>query len=129
MTIPRNLACKDGLVYVPKHSRRTCCQSRYEWPYMHHKVIFSRLFGYQTSDIGGGQKSVFPSFLADFSARLVRSVYIPNSKFSRKLIPLLAHSLFMASLRKSAEALTTAISCTRKSTYKMYLSSCNTKIR
>ena len=22
MTIPRNLACKDGLVYVPKHSRR-----------------------------------------------------------------------------------------------------------
>ena len=40
MTIPRNLACKDGLVYVPKHSRRTCCQSRYERPYMHHKVIF-----------------------------------------------------------------------------------------
>ena len=23
MTISRNLACKDGLVYVPKHSRRT----------------------------------------------------------------------------------------------------------
>ena len=40
MTIPRNLACKDGLVDVTKHSRRTCCQSRYERPYMHHKVIF-----------------------------------------------------------------------------------------
>ena len=39
MTIPRNLACKDGLVYVPKHSRRTCCQCRYEQLYMHHKVI------------------------------------------------------------------------------------------
>ena len=23
ITIPRNLACKDGLVYVPKHSHRT----------------------------------------------------------------------------------------------------------
>ena len=42
MTIPRNLACKDGLVYVPKHLRRTCCQSRYEQPYMHHKVIFEK---------------------------------------------------------------------------------------
>ena len=42
MTIPRNLACKYGLVYVPKHSRRTCCQSRYERPYMHHKVIFEK---------------------------------------------------------------------------------------
>ena len=30
MNIPRNLACKDDLVYVPKHSHRTCCQSRYE---------------------------------------------------------------------------------------------------
>ena len=40
MTIPRNLACKDGLVYVPKYSHRTCCQSRYERPYMHRKVIF-----------------------------------------------------------------------------------------
>ena len=36
MTIPRNLACKDGLVYVPKHTRKTCCQSRYERPYMRH---------------------------------------------------------------------------------------------
>ena len=33
-------ACKDGLVYVPKHSHRTCSQSRYERPYMHHNVIF-----------------------------------------------------------------------------------------
>ena len=39
MTIPRNL---PGLVYVPKRSRRTCCQSRYERPYMHRKVIFEK---------------------------------------------------------------------------------------
>ena len=50
MTMPRNLACKEGLACVPKHSHRTCCH------------------------IGGGQKSVFSSFLADFSARLVRSI-------------------------------------------------------
>ena len=29
MTIPRNLACKESLVYVPEHLRRTCCQNRY----------------------------------------------------------------------------------------------------
>ena len=28
MTIPRNLACKEGFVYVPKRSGRTCCQNR-----------------------------------------------------------------------------------------------------
>ena len=40
--VPKNVYSSYliGLVYVPKHSRRTCCQSRYEWPYMHHKVIF-----------------------------------------------------------------------------------------
>ena len=35
MTIPQNLACKEGLVYVPKRSCRTCCQNRY----VHHTVI------------------------------------------------------------------------------------------
>ena len=35
MIIPRNLACKEGLVYVPKRAPRTCCQNRYEPPYMH----------------------------------------------------------------------------------------------
>ena len=49
MTIPRNLACKDGLVYVPKHSRRTCCQSRYERPYMHRKAIFEKASIYKLS--------------------------------------------------------------------------------
>ena len=35
MIIPRKLACKEGLVYVPKRAPRTCCQNRYEPPYMH----------------------------------------------------------------------------------------------
>ena len=40
--IPRNLAYKGGLVYVLKHSCRACCQSRYERPYLHRKVIFEK---------------------------------------------------------------------------------------
>ena len=34
MTIPPNLACKEGLVYIPQRARGTCCQNRYERPYM-----------------------------------------------------------------------------------------------
>ena len=36
-----------NIVYVPKHSRRTCCQSRYELPYLHHKVILEKARIYQ----------------------------------------------------------------------------------
>ena len=39
MTIPQNLAYKEGLVYVSKHSRRTCCQNLYERPFMQSDIL------------------------------------------------------------------------------------------
>ena len=53
------------------------------------------------SDIEGGQKSVFSSFLADFSARRARSMVGPFSLVSQVPGTLLMHPLTILDLEKS----------------------------